>query len=1060
MENDNNDKKEEKTLDPERDRLYDQESLFLIARHLETIPECFKAFEELKRALETNAHLLPESVDYMGNKCPRKYAQMKAMHESFGGSASDLRRLLHKQGHGLPEHKENLIDHTTPNNISLKAKNGQSQIPKISVWSAEGQKDEKSKTIAPHPHTIVSNRSLLSALMPPSPPLPRRNICRTLDSGDPFRINIVKYLMGRELGEQVPYGPIGVRSLLRNFEEVKNILKNDCESKIFFDEQVAYIKTHTQDVYCLLFDTNGNRLFTASEDFLVRAWCAKTGALIATMTLHFGAVNDMAINRLNTLLATASDDCSCILWNLRTYLPVSQYFANDVMNSVSFSPSPIDELRCLIATSSDQITYIFQYDSKEDGYKETPICVLAENKVGTNKIHCHAFNSTGSLFAIGGSDGLVRIFSYIDGRYYKRDLEDPSVIYLKDDELQRACGSYKHKALYATLPQNETLCQDQENVPKLNKGKAKEILDISKKLSIKTNMGIRNSAVAYVEGSSFKTTPILNNPISQNRPLGSIRAPRNKQFLQEDWGEESNNSQDEDFEIYEANSSITGQEANQDSQIEIDEDEDDHLNGPVHLVDLEGHTARITVLAFSHLGNRLLSGAKDGTARVHDYVAKEKEWRSFSVYVGNETEQDNASAVAWSMDDRMVIIGSNHGLIFLANSVTGEVLHTLIGHSDTVYVVEPHPRDNRTLMTAGHDGRIIFWDILDGTKMKEWYYPDFPGIDNETGVHEMIRHKFFEGKFTSDALTFAVSCIGGFVRIFSLGDASSWDTVFERFEGGQKFVYDDLTPSYEMDSITKTPLYWKSRGEVMDFLDVPYEHQLSPLYGLDIPSLNSRLVAREEQQLRSQLRDDLRSFAKKGFKRHVLTKKSIYKRRSKFPRVRSDDEEEEDPMTIEDPIIPLPLDHDPEYLPGESSSPSGEEDSEISDLDPSIYEVSGPPPLYSDAKDFDLDGPARTRSGRTYATQASEREPGAPKRKRDDASPSSQELDDASFSEEFEELQIKRPVRARRTTRKINYRESSDFDFESDDSRESKQRRSKRNGGPSTKSRRSSKKSK
>ena len=45
------------------------------------------------------------------------------------------------------------------------------------------------------------------------------------------------------------------------------------------------------------------------------------------------------------------------------------------------------------------------------------------------------------------------------------------------------------------------------------------------------------------------------------------------------------------------------------------------------------------------------------------------------------------------------------------------LVRKLEGHSGEVFVLEPHPTDSRVLLTAGHDGLVIIWDMLAGTKL-------------------------------------------------------------------------------------------------------------------------------------------------------------------------------------------------------------------------------------------------------------------------------------------------------------------------------------------------------
>lgn len=43
------------------------------------------------------------------------------------------------------------------------------------------------------------------------------------------------------------------------------------------------------------------------------------------------------------------------------------------------------------------------------------------------------------------------------------------------------------------------------------------------------------------------------------------------------------------------------------------------------------------------------------------------------------------------------------------------------GHTDEVFVLEPHPFDSKIMLSAGHDGNIFIWDITKGIQMKHYF---------------------------------------------------------------------------------------------------------------------------------------------------------------------------------------------------------------------------------------------------------------------------------------------------------------------------------------------------
>ncbi|KAJ8314724.1 hypothetical protein KUTeg_006874 [Tegillarca granosa] len=43
------------------------------------------------------------------------------------------------------------------------------------------------------------------------------------------------------------------------------------------------------------------------------------------------------------------------------------------------------------------------------------------------------------------------------------------------------------------------------------------------------------------------------------------------------------------------------------------------------------------------------------------------------------------------------------------------------GHEDEVFVLEHSPRDPRIILSAGHDGKVVIWDIIQGIKVKSFF---------------------------------------------------------------------------------------------------------------------------------------------------------------------------------------------------------------------------------------------------------------------------------------------------------------------------------------------------
>lgn len=64
-----------------------------------------------------------------------------------------------------------------------------------------------------------------------------------------------------------------------------------------------------------------------------------------------------------------------------------------------------------------------------------------------------------------------------------------------------------------------------------------------------------------------------------------------------------------------------------------------------------------------------------------------------------------------SSDDRKVITAVTDLTLKIWDSSSGQLLSTLRGHEDNIYVIEPHPVSVNIILTAAHDGQVCVWDI-------------------------------------------------------------------------------------------------------------------------------------------------------------------------------------------------------------------------------------------------------------------------------------------------------------------------------------------------------------
>uniref|UniRef100_A0A8C3LGW7 Bromodomain and WD repeat domain containing 3 n=1 Tax=Chrysolophus pictus TaxID=9089 RepID=A0A8C3LGW7_CHRPC len=383
---------------------------------------------------------------------------------------------------------------------------------------------------------------------------------------------------------------------------------------------------HLSSVYCIAFDRSGRRIFTGSDDCLVKIWATDDGRLLSTLRGHSAEISDMAVNYENTLLAAGSCDKIVRVWCLRTCAPVAVLQGHSAsITSIQFSPARKGTTRYLTSTGADGTICFWQWHANTMKFKDRPVKFAERSRPGV-QISCSSFSSGGMFIATGSTDHVIRI-------YY----------------------------------------------------------------------------------------------------LGS--------------------------------------------------------ESPEKMAELESHTDKVVAVQFCNNGDRFVSGSRDGTARVWQY--HQQEWKSVVLDMATKMTGNNVASgedkvtklkvtmVAWDRYDATVITAVNNFLLKVWNSSTGQLLHSLSGHDDEVFVLEAHPFDQRIVLSAGHDGNIFIWDIDKGTKIRNY----FNMIEGQG--HGAV----FDCKFSPDGQHFACTDSHGHLLLFGFGCSKYYEKIPD-----QMFFHTDYRP--------------------------------------------------------------------------------------------------------------------------------------------------------------------------------------------------------------------------------------------------------------------------
>uniref|UniRef100_A0A6I8NIC6 Bromodomain and WD repeat domain containing 3 n=1 Tax=Ornithorhynchus anatinus TaxID=9258 RepID=A0A6I8NIC6_ORNAN len=263
---------------------------------------------------------------------------------------------------------------------------------------------------------------------------------------------------------------------------------------------------------------------------------------------------------------------------------------------------------------------------------------------------------------------------------------------------------------------------------------------------------------------------------------------------------------------------------------------------PEKIAELESHTDKVVAVQFCNNGDslRFVSGSRDGTARIWQY--QQQEWRGTVLdmatkMTGGPAGEDKVTKlkvtmVAWDRCDVTVITAVNNFLLKVWHSSSGQLLHTLSGHDDEVFVLEAHPFDPRILLSAGHDGNIFVWDLDKGTKIRNY----FNMIEGQG--HGAV----FDCKFSPDGQHFACTDSHGHLLLFGFGCSQYYEKIPD-----QMFFHTDYRP-----------LIRDSNNYVLDEQTQQAPHLMPPPFLVDVdgnphPPRFQRLVPGRENCKEEQL---------------------------------------------------------------------------------------------------------------------------------------------------------------------------------------------------------------
>ncbi|KAG7201707.1 hypothetical protein KM043_004433 [Ampulex compressa] len=252
--------------------------------------------------------------------------------------------------------------------------------------------------------------------------------------------------------------------------------------------------------------------------------------------------------------------------------------------------------------------------------------------------------------------------------------------------------------------------------------------------------------------------------------------------------------------------------------------------GPRRVLEVEAHSDTVDSIQWAHSGLKFISGSKDGTANVWHF--EQQQWMHkrllMTTKLAGETETDDdtnkkakVTMVSWDVSDEWVITAVNDSSLKVWNAKSGELIKVLRGHKDEVFVLESHPIDPRVILSAGHDGQLIIWDVLNTEPMA--CFQNFIEGQGNGAV--------FDAKWSPDGTMLAATDSHGHLLIYGFGSGVERLKIIPK----ELFFHTDYRPlirdtnNYVLDEQTQTAPHLMPPPFLVDVDGNPYPPALQRL---------------------------------------------------------------------------------------------------------------------------------------------------------------------------------------------------------------------------------------
>lgn len=450
-------------------------------------------------------------------------------------------------------------------------------------------------------------------------------------------------------------------------------------AEIAFDvgTRAVFVGDMTADtawVQSVAISPDGQRMVSGSTDSVVRLWNLATGEMVRQMRGHRGDVEDVAYSPDGLEALSAGIDFQAIVWNIETGAERLRLVGHtDPIRAVTFSPDG----RLLVTAGSDNLIIVWD--------RETGAEIRRFMGQGASILTLD-FRPDGAVIASGAGDRSVALWDLASGnllREFTGHQTGVNDVAFSPDGSRLASGSSDGTIVMWDAELGTALYRLQVGAGGIN--------DVA--ITPDGERLVATTADGLVHVWRAADGRLIADGVGHTAAAVSLDLTADGAYA------------------------VTGA---RDGTIRMW-----NIRDPRTLASVAAHERRVTGLAMG-ASNRAYTSSLDGTLKFWDAA-------NGTLNAGVQWPLPGpAYALVVSPDESTAWAGSDEGLIWQLDLVTGQVVRSLTGHTDQTTSLSVSP-DGRTLLSSSSDQSLILWDLAAGA-------PIFTLIGHEEAVTAAAYH--------------------------------------------------------------------------------------------------------------------------------------------------------------------------------------------------------------------------------------------------------------------------------------------------------------------------------